>query len=57
MLAALPALPAALAQYQIRLPGYRYEFPRDHFNHPGLSDRVVVLHRQSDGIRRPSLRF
>jgi len=22
------------AQYQIARPGYRYEFPRDHFNHP-----------------------
>src|SRR6266404_6957201 len=21
------------AQYQTALPGYRYEFPRDHFNH------------------------
>ncbi len=24
----------AAAQYQTALPGYRYEFPRDHFNHP-----------------------
>ena len=24
-----------LAQYEAALPGYRYEFPRDHFNHPG----------------------
>ena len=24
----------AMAQYQQALPGYRYEFPRDHFNHP-----------------------
>jgi len=23
-----------VAQYQQALPGYRYEFPRDHFNHP-----------------------
>jgi predicted secreted hydrolase len=23
-----------LAQYRTALPGYRYEFPRDHFNHP-----------------------
>jgi predicted secreted hydrolase len=22
------------AQYQVALPGYRYEFPRDHFDHP-----------------------
>jgi predicted secreted hydrolase len=25
---------AATAQYKAALPGYRYEFPRDHFNHP-----------------------
>ncbi len=24
----------ALAQYQQALPGYQYEFPRDHFDHP-----------------------
>jgi predicted secreted hydrolase len=29
-------LPAANAQYQTALPGYRYQFPRDHFNHPGF---------------------
>jgi len=28
------ALPLS-AQYEAALPGYRYEFPRDHFNHPG----------------------
>jgi len=27
-------LPGAMAQYNTALPGYRYEFPRDHFNHP-----------------------
>lgn len=32
-LAALAAMPV-LAQYRLALPGYRYEFPRDHFNHP-----------------------
>lgn len=26
-------LPCAMAQYKTALPGYRYEFPRDHFNH------------------------
>lgn len=26
-------LPGAAAQYKTALPGYRYEFPRDHFNH------------------------
>jgi len=26
-------LPSAFAQYKTALPGYRYEFPRDHFNH------------------------
>jgi predicted secreted hydrolase len=25
---------SAVAQYKAALPGYRYEFPRDHFNHP-----------------------
>ncbi len=25
---------ASPAQYQLAQPGYRYEFPRDHFNHP-----------------------
>ena len=25
---------AATAQYREALPGYRYQFPRDHFNHP-----------------------
>src|SRR3974390_1617951 len=24
----------ACAQYQVALPGYHFEFPRDHFNHP-----------------------
>ncbi len=23
-----------IAQYQVALPGYRYQFPRDHFDHP-----------------------
>src|SRR5229473_854250 len=27
-------LASAAAQYRDALPGYRYEFPRDHFNHP-----------------------
>jgi predicted secreted hydrolase len=27
-------LPGAWAQYKTAVPGYRYEFPRDHFNHP-----------------------
>ena len=26
-------MPSAFAQYKTALPGYRYEFPRDHFNH------------------------
>jgi predicted secreted hydrolase len=26
-------LPGTAAQYRAALPGYRYEFPRDHFNH------------------------
>ena len=27
-------LPGAAGQYKTASPGYRYEFPRDHFNHP-----------------------
>src|SRR5260370_24409625 len=27
-------LPGALGQYKAAMPGYKYEFPRDHFNHP-----------------------
>jgi predicted secreted hydrolase len=30
-----PAAPAVGFQWELALPGYRYEFPRDHFNHPG----------------------
>jgi predicted secreted hydrolase len=33
-LALLVFLPPAAAQYKTALPGYRYEFPRDHFSHP-----------------------
>src|SRR6266446_295773 len=25
---------AAMAQYRVALPGYRYKFPQDYFNHP-----------------------
>ena len=32
--AALLLLQPLAAQYRSALPGYRYEFPRDHFNHP-----------------------
>jgi len=28
------SLQPAVAQYRTALPGYHYEFPRDHFNHP-----------------------
>jgi predicted secreted hydrolase len=28
-------LTARAADYEIARPGYRYQFPRDHFNHPG----------------------
>lgn len=28
-------LPAWAVQWQLALPGYRYQFPRDHFSHPG----------------------
>jgi predicted secreted hydrolase len=27
-------LPGVMAQYKTALPGYRYEFPHDHFDHP-----------------------
>jgi len=27
-------IPVVLAQYKTAVPGYRYEFPRDHFSHP-----------------------
>ena len=33
-IAALLLLPPVAAQYRTALPGYHYEFPRDHFNHP-----------------------
>jgi predicted secreted hydrolase len=33
-LAAFLTLLPLLAQYRTALPGYQYEFPRDHFNHP-----------------------
>ena len=32
--AAVFSLQTVAAQYRTALPGYRYEFPRDHFNHP-----------------------
>ena len=32
--AALLLLEPLAAQYRMALPGYRFEFPRDHFNHP-----------------------
>ena len=34
IIAALLLLQPLTAQYRSALPGYRYEFPRDHFNHP-----------------------
>ena len=34
LLAFVLAFPAGLNQYRLALPGYHYEFPRDHFNHP-----------------------
>lgn len=33
-LVGLLLVPALAAQYRTALPGYRYEFPRDHFSHP-----------------------
>jgi len=34
VLASLIALSPALGQFERALPGYRYQFPRDYFNHP-----------------------
>src|SRR6185437_15613775 len=34
LIALLLIASAAVAQYRAALPGYRYEFPRDYFNHP-----------------------
>jgi predicted secreted hydrolase len=34
LLAAVFSLSPAIAQFRSALPGYRYEFPRDYFNHP-----------------------
>lgn len=34
LLILLLAFPGQAADYKQALPGYRYEFPRDHFNHP-----------------------
>ncbi len=34
LFAALIFLQPLAAQYRTALPGYRYQFPRDHFNHP-----------------------
>jgi predicted secreted hydrolase len=33
---ALRLFGASESPYQLAMPGYRYEFPRDHFNHPGF---------------------
>ncbi len=34
LIAAVLLLQSLAVQYRTALPGYRYEFPRDHFNHP-----------------------
>ena len=34
LLSATLALHPALAQFRAAAAGYKYEFPRDHFNHP-----------------------
>ena len=34
MLVCLLAIGSGAQDYKQALPGYRYEFPRDHFNHP-----------------------
>jgi predicted secreted hydrolase len=34
LIALQPAAQMSVTQYRTALPGYRYEFPRDHFDHP-----------------------
>lgn len=34
LLLILAGLPLSLGEFKTALPGYHYEFPRDHFNHP-----------------------
>ena len=49
------------AQYRTALPGYRYEFPRDHFDHPDFQTEWWYYTgnvKSSDGHRSGSnLRF
>src|SRR5258705_3287808 len=54
VLALLLALQPLLAQFKPALPGYRYEFPRDYFNHPDYQTEWWYYTgnlRSSDGHR------
>lgn len=47
-------LPASAAQWQLALPGYQYNFPRDYFNHPNYQTEWWYYTgnlRASDGHR------
>jgi predicted secreted hydrolase len=47
-------LPVSSQQYRVSLPGYRYEFPRDHFSHPDFQTEWWYYTgnvRSSDGHR------
>ena len=46
-----------LAQYRTALPGYRYEFPRDHFNHPDFQTEWWYYTGNREIRRRPSFRL
>jgi len=48
-------LPGALGQYKAAMPGYRYEFPRDHFNHPEFQTEWWYTNRKFDCCGRASI--
>src|SRR5580693_8627829 len=48
--ALLALQPASVPQYRTALPGYRYEFPRDHFNHPDFQTEWWYY---TGNLRRP----
>jgi predicted secreted hydrolase len=54
LLAALLVLPSLAAQYRSALPGYHFDFPRDHFNHPDFQTEwwYYTGNLQSSGSHR-----
>jgi len=54
LLALSMALPPVPGQFQTALPGYRYEFPRDYFNHPDYQTEwwYYTGNLQTDGGRK-----